>query len=103
MGKYHWHRAGAGLLLGDLEVEERPVLLGMLKIQLVEATDAGQQDAIVKLLHIAPSLQHHGGIGRGHLLGWERLCADRALGDVIERHDRFGLLAPDLLLLEHHA
>lgn len=38
-------------------MEEWPVFFSMLKVQLVEATDAREKDAIVELLHIPPSLQ----------------------------------------------
>jgi hypothetical protein len=35
----------------------------MLEIQLIEATDSSEQNAILELLHVTPRLAHHGGKG----------------------------------------
>jgi hypothetical protein len=54
--RYHRYWASAGLLRGNLEVKQRAVLLGVLKVELVEAAHAGQQHAVVELAHVAAGL-----------------------------------------------
>lgn len=99
---YHWHRPSTGLFLGYLEVQKRAVLVGVVKVQLVETTDACEQDAIVKLLHIATRLEHDGWIDWSSRLldSWRKVCLDDALGKVLQIDDRLGLLAPNLLALD---
>lgn len=61
---YHGHRAGVGLFGGHLDVQQRAVLLCMLKVQLVETTHAGQQHAIGKLVHVLAGLENDSRVGR---------------------------------------
>jgi hypothetical protein len=84
-----------------LEVEERAILLGVIEVQLVEATDTREQHAVIKLLHVAARLEHHGRVCGFIFFGRQRLgWCDNALGQVIELDDGPSLLAANLGSLE---
>lgn len=72
----------------------------MLKVQFVEAADAGEKHAVVKLAHVAACLEHYRGIAGLILLflrGFE-FGLDWALGQVTQLDGSFGLCAATLQL-----
>lgn len=90
--------ASIGLFLSYFEIQQRPVLFSVLKVQLVEAADTREHDAVVKLLHVAPSLHHHCGVGGLILAVVKRFQwgPERALGEILQLDCRPRLLAADL-------
>ncbi|KAJ6446268.1 hypothetical protein O9K51_01039 [Purpureocillium lavendulum] len=60
----HGDRACICLFGREFEVEKRRILLGMLKIELIEAANTRKQHTVGKLLHVATCLQHYGWICR---------------------------------------
>jgi hypothetical protein len=81
-----------------LKIEERAILVGLLKVQLVKAANSREQHTIVKLLHVAAGLEHHGWVRRLLLHRWQQRLGwyDNSLGQLIEPDDRPGLLAANL-------
>lgn len=77
---YHGNRTGTRLFLSNLEVQEGAELLGVLKVQLIEAADSRQEHAVVELLHVAARLQHDGWIGRTLILHGTGIQRQNALG-----------------------
>lgn len=70
---YHGNVASICELLGWLEIQEGRKVVCMLKIQLVKAADSGEKHAVLKLLHVAPRLAHHGWVCRRVIFERERL------------------------------
>lgn len=68
----------------------------MFKVELIEAANARQQHAILKLLHVATGLQHDGGISRAAILFQvrQRFRVDKSLRKVFEFDRRLRLLPP---------
>ncbi len=67
----------------------------MLKVQLIETANAGQQDAILEFSHVGSRLLDDGRIqGWSILFEWQRLERNDPLRQVVEFHRDFRLLAP---------
>ena len=95
---YHGHGAAIGLFLGYFEVQQWPVLISVLKVQFVEAADTREHDAAVKLLHVAPGLHHHCGLG-GLMIAIVKRFQRRpewALWEILQLDCRPRFLAADL-------
>jgi len=84
LSTYHGYGPCTCLLGGQLEIQKRRELLGVLKVEFVEAAHAGEQHTVGELLHVAPRLEHHGWIGWAMvvLVRPRRLNVDRTLRQV---------------------
>lgn len=83
MVPHHGHETGVGFLGNQLDIEERGILIGMLKVQFVKSADTGEEHTVFKLAHVLPRLQNDGGIARLLMVvirNGQRLTRDGALG-----------------------
>ncbi len=97
---YHWDGTGISPLLGHLQVKQRADFLGVLKVELVEAANAREEDTVIELLHVPTCLLHDGRVCWAILLlrGYRLWSGKDPLGEVIQPNGCLSLLAPDLLV-----
>jgi hypothetical protein len=80
---YHWDESGVGPFLGYFEIQERPELLRLLKIELIEATYAGQENTVLEFPHVSEGLEHNCRIRRGLGLDRQGFQGNEALGQLV--------------------
>ena len=99
--RYKYHGDLDAILTGTkksyrpFDIQERRKLIGMLKIELIETADAGQDNTVLEPLHIAPRLTHH--LGKRLLdimLERQRLQGYETLRELVEGDGSLRLLAP---------